>query len=228
MKTSPVIIALDLDGTLLDLAGAGSRAVFATARELLQLDADPQMSFVGRTDRSIIGDFLRDHADRKGLPQPAEGDLRRFFARYLEILPQELARTPYHPTPGAAELVEALKSDPLVTVGVVTGNIEAAAWLKLRSAGLPLEYDFGAFGEEASERSDLLRLGWERGRTQASLAAELIVVGDTPADISAAREVGARSAAIAAGPYSLQRLLAEGPTWAYETPAEALRAIFWR
>jgi phosphoglycolate phosphatase len=204
------LVALDIDGTLIDLTGAGSRAMGRAFGELYGLAGPPPRAFAGSTDLAIV--FAGIEAGT-GQP-PTARELAGFFACYLRWLAVEIARTPYSPTPGAGELVTALVHDPRVQVGLATGNVHEAAQLKLASAGLGwAEYRFGAFGEEEPDRAALVARAFERGAALLPIGATAtrVVVGDTPRDIEAARAVGARAVAVATGPFGADELRAHRP-----------------
>lgn len=227
MTSAVALIALDLDGTLIDLGGAGSRAMFAAFRALLDHRGElPTFSFAGRTDRAFAVETI---AALRSAPA-TEAELAQLYQLYLDRLPAELERRPYRPTPGAAALVAELRRDESVRVGLVTGNVEAAARLKLASAGLDDQVDFGAFGDETADRARLLEFGF--GRAEATLnpgqRALRWVVGDTPRDVAAAKAVGASAVALATGPYDLEALRASLPELTLADAAAALRAQFWR
>ncbi len=227
--SSPTLVALDIDGTLIDLTGAGSRAINSALVEALDLSSDPPpITFAGRTDRAIIRDVF---TTVRGAG-PSEEELERFFDLYISHLPPEIARTPFHPTPFAAELLGMLRSNSVVRVGLATGNIKAASRLKLESAGLGWDFDFGAFGEETDDRAELVALAFKRG--VASLTEPLgpkkysmIVVGDTPHDIEAARAVGATEVAVATGPYTLEELEELAPDLAIPDLKDVRSRRFW-
>lgn len=229
MKSSQIVVALDIDGTLVNLTGSGARAMGAAVRSVLNREDVPELRFDGKTDRGIISRLLQECFEDHLEAGSSEQLLQAIYKQYLALLPKELARTPFTPTPGASELIDALKGDPLVKVGLVTGNIEAAAKLKLGSAQLPTDFEFGAFGDEVFERTELVRLGLEQaGSTStSSLAASFFMVGDTLSDIRAARACGARAIAVATGPYSAAELDAESPEAVYASAAEALADRFW-
>jgi len=215
------LVALDIDGTLIDLTGAGTRAMAHAFEEHFGVAGPPPRAFAGSTDLGIVRATAGAGLGRP--PTPAE--LSGFFACYLRWLPKEIARTPYGPTPGARALVAALGRDPRVRLGLATGNVRDGARLKLGSAGLGWdEYRFGAFGDEVADRAGLVALAFERGaallpRWTNAAAAVRVVVGDTPRDIEAARAVGARAVAVATGPYHVDELQAHGPDLVVESLA---------
>lgn len=226
-----ILVALDIDGTLIDLAGAGSRAMDLAFSRFLELGAPPKRgSFAGRTDCAMVREVFRAHGRGEADGRGDEGELGSFFDLYLSMIPAELSRTPYRATPGAAELLEHLGGLPHVKVGVATGNIVEAARLKLRSAGLREDFDFGAYGREFHQRDELLGAAFAAGAATLSPGAawRAVVVGDTPHDIDAAHKIGAVAVAVAQGPYSLEELRSHGPDEAVVELHELIGHPLWR
>jgi phosphoglycolate phosphatase len=223
------LVALDVDGTLIDLTGAGTRAMALAFTERFGLPGPPPRAFAGSTDLGIVAATAEAGLGRP----PTREELSEFFACYLRWLPVEIARTPYGATPGARELVVSLGRDPRVRLGLATGNIREGARLKLGSAGLGwTEYRFGAFGDEVADRAELVALAFERGAAllpprPGDAAAVRVVVGDTPRDIEAARAVGARAVAVATGPYGVEELRAHGADLAVESLAALPAPADW-
>ena len=117
--------------------------------------------------------------------------------------------------PGARPLLERLSALPL-SMGLVTGNVGAVAWGRVRQAGLRHHFLSGAFGDEAMRRSTLVRRAIARCVQVGGYHVnpeQVIVVGDTPRDIHAARLTGARCLAVATGEYSVQTLSQYRPDW---------------
>ena len=141
--------------------------------------------------------------------------------RYLELLERELARPAQHTKimPGVPELLDAL--EPLeaarsVVVGLLTGNLERGAALKLASAGLdPRRFAVGAYGSDSGHRPDLPAIAARRaaaaGRTPADLPGrDVVIIGDTPDDVACGRPIGARTVGVATGFYDVAALRAAG------------------
>jgi len=177
----------DIDGTLLLAGGAGSEALELAFEELFGLRAAMRrVRCDGKTDLLIAREVLAPH----GLDGPDE--IERVLARYLEHLPGLLARSPgFHLMPGAAACLELMRSRAL-PLGLATGNLEAGARAKLARGGLSGTFAFGGFGSDAEQRPALVRLAVERGRALiGDPAADAVVFGDTPADVTGAHRAGA-------------------------------------
>jgi len=116
--------------------------------------------------------------------------------------------------PGVHALLNRLEAEPGVVLGLLTGNLAEGAALKLRAAGLdPERFPVGAFGSDAADRAELPPIAARRaerffGRVPGG--SEVVIIGDTPADISCGRCIGARAVAVATGGYSVSDLQACG------------------
>ncbi len=192
-----VAVLFDIDGTLLSVPGAGRRAFRLALRDAFGLEDDiAHINFSGATDLDVLDRLLA----RAGVEADA-AHREAFFRRLAARLDESIRLVPVEPHPGAAALLERLAARPEVVVGLVTGNDEACAWIKLRHAGLHGHFLLGAFGQEHGDRLELARRALERVRRLAPRGAPLrvLLVGDTPSDVAAARHIGAAAVAVATG-----------------------------
>ncbi len=148
------------------------------------------------------------------------------IAAYLAILAEELvaSRAVVH-----AGIEAALDAAVIAgaAVGLGTGNVRAGARLKLARVGLHERFAFGGFGCDHEARDALLRVGAERGASALGApldACRVVVVGDTPKDVAAARAIGAECLAVATGSFSTDALAACGATWAFRDSGPGERA----
>lgn len=208
----PRVVLFDIDGTLVDCAGAGRRSMNAAFElEVSAPGALDGISFGGMTDRAIV---------RQGLERAAvaitEAMIEAVLARYVEHLAGALeTTTTFRVLPGARPAVLRARGDH-TAVGLGTGNVRAGATMKLARGGLEDLFAFGGFGCDAELRAEVLRRGVERGAEALGVdasACEVLIVGDTPKDIEAARAIGAASLAVATGAASRQDLEKAGPTF---------------
>lgn len=230
------LVLFDIDGTLLWTHGAGRRAIH---RALLQETgtAGPIAAyrFDGKTDPQIVRELLAlaGHAEAGD-----EACVARVCRRYLAELEAELAK-PTQVTKllaGVAALLDALaglEAAGRALVGLLTGNLEQGAALKLRSAGVdPARFSVGAFGSDSPRRADLPPLAAQRAaaRTGRRFAGpDVVIVGDTPEDIACGRPIGARAVAVATGFYDVAALERAGAARVFPTLADTaavLDAIF--
>jgi phosphoglycolate phosphatase-like HAD superfamily hydrolase len=199
------IILFDIDGTLLNSGGAGKAAIEAALLEDFGLPAlRTQVSYSGRTDRSIIRDLLRFHE----LAETPE-NFARLIAGYLRRLPDSLRQQQGKILPGIAELLQQLAKRDDVVLGLLTGNLVEGAKLKLGHFGLFDFFAFGSFGDRHWERNDVAREALEAVRKHLDGEvdpSQIWVIGDTPLDVACARAIGAKAVAVATGWHSLDEL----------------------
>jgi phosphoglycolate phosphatase-like HAD superfamily hydrolase len=209
-RTRPVVVLLDLDGTLLTTHGAGRRAVAdAFDRVLARPDAAGTFPYGGLTDPAIFrrGAEAVGHALTPALHAALQD-------AYLEALARRLEEPPgVRALPGAVAFAETLLARPGVATGVGTGNVRRGAQLKLRAIGLERRFDFGGYGCDAEDRAELLELAARRGAAALGvprLECHVVVVGDTPRDVSAAHAIGAVCLAVTTGGIDAETLRASG------------------
>jgi len=204
-------VYFDIDGTLLRTDGAGRSALSAALLSVFgttgPLDG---YHFHGKTDPQIVLELML----AAGLPDgTVRAKLDSVWPVYLEVLERELDTRRrggrIGPLPGVTELLAALEARDDVVLGLLTGNIEAGARLKLAAAGVRTAFAVGGYGSDSETRDGIARIAVERGGAAGDSAA-LVVVGDTPADVACARAVGASALAVATGRHTAAELKAAG------------------
>lgn len=211
-RTIRATLLFDIDGTLLLTGGAGQVAFERAFEECFGVsDAWGDVVPDGKTDPVIFGEIAR-RAIGRDLEAAEYEDL---CARYLSYFPEALQRSErFRVMPGIPELLADLKRRPEYLLGVATGNLEAAAWHKLRRGELHDYFCFGGFGSDAAKRAELVRKAIERARQEAPDAAHeperCVVIGDTVLDVAAAKANGTRVVGVATGGYPAAELLASG------------------
>jgi phosphoglycolate phosphatase len=206
----PTIILFDIDGTLILTGGAGRRAFERSFRSVLgSADSLASFSFGGMTDRGIA---------RMGLElagQSVEEErVQALLDAYVEALHDELAKKPnYRIMPMAREVVTHARKHAHVAMGLGTGNLKRGAEAKLRHGDLWELFDFGGFGCDHENRTELLRAGAVRGAEKLGLPlaqCRIVVVGDTVRDVVAARGIMADCIGVETGGISAEELRAAG------------------
>jgi len=198
------LVLWDVDGTLVDTAGYGRHAFDDAFEELFGRRPEGQVPFAGRTDHQIALAIL----ERNGV-DGAESHLPRMLEALAGTLvaKERLIRAEGRAMPGALEALEALAARDDVVQSLLTGNVEANAVLKVAAFDLErlLELDVGGYGSDPHvQRSDLVAVARRRVAEKhgVDVAPEsTVLIGDTPLDVQAAREAGARSVAVATGPH---------------------------
>ena len=208
------LVLFDIDGTLLLSAGAGRRAILAALAEYLpDLNAVAGIRFDGKTDPQIVTELLAAAGDS------APDDEERIAAvlrRYVAHLEMELAVHGHksRTMPGIPALLDALEADAGVVLGLLTGNVAEGARLKLSAVGIePGRFRVGAFGSDHARRGELPPIAARRAEPhfgRIPTGSEVVIIGDTPADVSCAGCIGARTVAVATGGFSVGELEAAG------------------
>ena len=210
MKT---LLLFDIDGTLLGAEDATRRAISKTFRDLFSAGgAIEEISFTGRTDPGIFQDVAGKLLGRT-LP---DKELALVSERYLALLPEELHRlTSFRLMPGVKRLLSLLADTKDIILGLETGNLETAAYMKLERGGIEGHFALGGFGSDSNDRTVIVRTAIERAR---QLNHEIIpeenifLIGDSTYDIAAGRELGINTLAVCTGHTKPDILLAESPS----------------
>jgi phosphoglycolate phosphatase len=197
------LVLWDVDGTLVDSAHIGRDAFLEAFESVVGHPPAQLVPFAGRTDLEIAHDMLAVSGVDVG-----EVELDHFeeeLVRAMGARVDELARRG-RALPGAAASLERLHGEPGVIQSLLTGNVERNAMLKLRPFGLArfIEFGCGAYGSDHRVRGELVAIAC--GRTEQAHGtpidpSDVVLIGDTPLDIAAAREGGARAVGVATGPY---------------------------
>jgi len=221
------LFLFDVDGTLVTARGAG-RAAFARALQATYGTAGgiDVYDFRGKTDPRIVWDLLRG----AGLDDAAiTRGLEAFYDAYLEELRCALgdgARVQV--MPGIAEVVRALAARDDALVGLLTGNIEAGARMKLAPTGLWPLFRVGAYGSDDMDRRRLPAIACERARAIAGREfpfERVTIIGDTPLDVDCARACGAIAVAVATGQHPHDELAACAPDHIFTDFTDVARAV---
>jgi len=207
-------VLFDIDGTLLVTGGAGAVAWQRAFEELHGVEADiSEHTEAGMTDPEIAEIVFREVIGRDGTP----AERSQAIGGYLKHLGDAVTDSDgYRVMPGIEELLPGL-IEKGVLLGLVTGNIEAAAHIKLARADLNRFFAFGGYGSDSRDRTELTRKALERGRLVSGVAldpATAIAVGDTPRDVSAGHGAGIRVVGVATGSYTVDQLTDAGADWA--------------
>jgi phosphoglycolate phosphatase-like HAD superfamily hydrolase len=143
--------------------------------------------------------------------------MEKLVALYLEGLRQGAKSGKFNvrPLAGVVEILDELEAREDVVLGLLTGNIEPGARIKLTAAGInPDRFRVNAFGSDHEHRPELPAIAQRRASEilDLDIAGErLVVIGDTPADIECGRSLGARAIGVASGHYTVEDLQAHNP-----------------
>ncbi len=209
-----MIYLFDIDGTILLTGGAGTLAINRVFRERYGVEnAMAGVRAGGKTDPMILNECFAATLDRLA----DDDEIQEVLDIYVPYLEEEVARaTKFRIMPGAIEAVRFLQKQPGVRLGIATGNVEAAARIKLERAGVWDAFEFGGYGCDSADRATLVETAIHRAEAPRD---RIAVVGDTPHDVSAARACGVRVIAVPTGSFSRDELA--------DTEPDALLDTLW-
>jgi phosphoglycolate phosphatase-like HAD superfamily hydrolase len=210
-------VLFDIDGTLLVTGGAGGTAWQRAFQELHGVDANvAEHTDAGMTDPEIAAIIFREVIGRDG----SQEERSKAIAAYLRHLPETVAESPgYRVMPGVEALLDSL-IDGGALLGLVTGNIEAAAHIKLSRAGLNRFFSFGGYGSDSADRIEVTKQALRRGELVSGGSLDgggCLVVGDTPRDVAAGHGAELKVVGVATGSYTVDELREAGADWALPT-----------
>ncbi len=222
------LVLFDIDSTLLD-CGPQVRPLFASALvEVFGTAGDVDgYDFAGRTDPRIVLDLMM----AAGVPEEiAREKLPRMRELYIERLSGALDRRHMRLLPGVEETLARLAAREEVVLALLTGNWEPGARAKLSRFDLNRFFDFGAFGCDGVDRSELPPVALDRAERALGRRfepAETLIVGDSVHDVSCAQAHGIPCLAVATGRTPADSLRAAGADWVAADLPEALAMIEW-
>ena len=203
------LLLWDIDGTILHTGKAGETALGHAMQKLHGVTRGLQgLEIAGRTDKWIVEQLLA----RDGFPH-GEREIARFLDVYVERLAEELPRRQGGLHPGILGILEEAHRRPDLVQGLLTGNIEKGARLKLSRYGVNHYFEFGAFADDSAIRNELGPHAKRRARDRHGEEfppERIYIIGDTPHDVACARAIGAKAIAVATGGFSVEQLQACG------------------
>lgn len=217
------LILFDIDGTLLDGAGAGRRAMNRAARQLHGCSELPPIPLAGRTDRAIFGEVL------EYLGCDVEQAYAAFRRCYLSHLEHELADPGCAPRllPGVSHWLQSLVAEPGFRLGLITGNCRPAAFLKLQKTGIDRFFQKGGFGDWTVCRTEVARGAVREFHDEVRVPDDpVVILGDTIHDIRCAREAGTWSLAVATGGSGIPDLAGMEPDLLLESLEQISPQVF--
>jgi phosphoglycolate phosphatase len=203
------LVLFDIDGTIMLSDGAGKRAIHRALVEVFGATGPEDHLFGGKTDPQIVRELMRleGHGDSH-----IDAHMQRLLALYVTYLEEELRTGAGAITvmPGIPELLDALDARDDILLGLLTGNLEAGARAKLTAAAIdPSRFRVGAYGSDHETRAELPAVAQRRARDELGIhvsGRDVVVIGDTPADLTCGLAIGARAIGVATGHYSVEDL----------------------
>jgi phosphoglycolate phosphatase len=208
------LILWDIDSTLVNTGSAGQHALVRATEERFGSKDLEGVEIAGRTDRAIARQILAKYGE-----PIMEGNIDTFLDRYVALLPKELPRRNGRVLPGVRELLEYLNGRSDRTLGLLTGNLQRGAQLKLGHYDLWQFFPFGAFADDHHDRNALGPCALTRAVAHARFdfrPEQVDVVGDTGHDVACGKAFGARTIAVATGSWSRERLAEHEPDFLFD------------
>lgn len=215
-------ILFDVDGTLIISGGAGADSWRLAFDELYGIPADiGKFTDTGMTDPDVGRKTFEAVLHRE--PTPAE--FSKLLERRLHYLHQTVRESKhYQVLDGVAELLPKLLAEGYL-LGLVTGNLEAAAHIKMHRGKLNRFFSFGGYGSDSSDRAEVTRIALRRAALVfgAELGPErCVVVGDTPHDADAAHAAEIACVGVASHNFNAEQLREGGADWVIESLKDGL------
>jgi len=228
------LVLFDIDGTILTTVRQAWENPFKDAMEQA-FAAEGKSRTIdtgkyrpgGKTDTQIIYEIL-------GQNGVEESEIVHFLpkirSKYLQLLRTTVEGNPAYVSlkPGIGPLLKELHAHPDVLLGLLTGNFEEGARIKLGVHGLNDYFGFGAFGENARQRSELPQRAVDAAKHHKGhhfSEKEIVIIGDTPNDIHCGRHLHVRTIAVATGPFKVEELAAEGPDFVFQDLSPTAQVI---
>jgi phosphoglycolate phosphatase len=208
------LVLFDIDGTLLSAGAAARDSILRALEDAYGWSARDEhwdrgrWDFSGKTDPQIIRELLLHDIGS----ERCEERLQEAIRIYLGELERRLTPGVVVPKKGIPELLERLAADPKITLGLLTGNLEPGARLKLAPPDFNRYFPFGAFGSDSADRYQLPPIAVERALAHTGRRFEgknVVVVGDSVHDVRCGQAIGVRAVGVATGITSTERLAAE-------------------
>lgn len=223
------LLLFDIDSTLINTGGAGDKSLKRVIQQRYGTDDDlHDIEIAGRTDIGIIVSILKKYGT-----ETTGGNVEAFLDDYLAHLAALLPQLQGSVLPGMLEILTRMKTKPDRVIGLLTGNIQKGAKLKLGRYGLWEFFEFGAFADDHQDRNELGAFARQRAREKHGHefeGADIDVIGDTGHDVACGKVVGARTIAVATGSWSRERLAASQPDYLFDDFSDVtgvLSALNW-
>ena len=209
-----VVVLFDIDGTILLAHGAGRRAVHRAMRDVFGVSGPESHPFDGKTDPQIV----RELGTLAGLTEEMIVErMTPALDRYYDYLEADITGTPHavELLPGVHDLLDALEARDDMMLGLLTGNIESGASLKLRAVNIaPERFVVGAYGSDAPVRPALPAIAQSRAAQRLGVDVpghRIVIIGDTPHDLTCGNEIGARAIGVETGRFRAADLAPHKP-----------------
>ncbi len=207
------LVLFDIDKTLINRSICHHVAFSYAFKKIYGVTVDISIiNYAGMTDPQIAVEVLRCVGLDENLIKAKLDECMEAVTDYFE---KNAQREDIPALDGAKELLDALENK--VIIGLITGNLEPIALEKMKKAGLRRYFKVGGFGSDNINRTELVKTAIKRARDNYDFrGSEVFVFGDTPRDIKAGFEAGAKSIGVATGRYSKEELKNSGADFVFD------------
>jgi len=205
------LLLFDIDGTILTSSIGRSAMQQALAQCCGGSLSTTHVSFAGKTDPQIVREILLTNGFAVAEVVTL---LPEILAVYVEVAHRHMRQDAVAILPGVRDLLDHLVGRDEVQLGLLTGNLEVTAYLKLEAAGLARYFPFGAFGSDHADRAALPPIAVHRAHTHRGhtfAGKNVVIIGDAENDVRCGRGIGAFSVAVCTGLTDRATLAAETP-----------------
>ena len=220
------LILFDIDGTLIDTGGAGLIALNRTVEDLLGIENSMDgVNPAGKTDLQILREALAKHSR-----EPSQDFINNFLNAYPGHLADALRKTNGSVKPGVEVLLNDLECKPEYCLGLLTGNLEVGAQLKLKRYSLWHYFKLGAYGTDDENRNGLVQVAIRKYSEKFGVplqSSECVIIGDTPRDVECAQVNGSPCLAVATGRYDFETLNKNGADLVLPNLSHTAKIIQW-
>ena len=214
-----MLVLFDIDNTLMKTPTSHRDAFFEAIENTYGINTGfAGLNPHGMTDRHIISEILKINGEEE---HKIDEGMEKCLLDMAEIFSRKVMNENLIVLKGAADLLKELHNRS-VLIGLVTGNVEAIAWAKLKITGLSHYFKMGGFGSDDSSRTNLVKLAVGRAVKSFGFSGsgDVFLFGDTPKDIIAGKEAGVRTVAVSTGIFSRRELSRSNPDYIHKTLGE--------
>jgi phosphoglycolate phosphatase len=220
------LVLFDIDGTLLSAGRTARESVLAALARVYGWTASNGHThdFSGKTDPQIVCELVEEDVGK----ERCRALLSVALETYLEEFSRRLSPDAVVPKPGVADLLARFAARSGVTLGLLTGNLERGARMKLAIPDFNRYFPFGAFGSDSPDRYRLPPIALDRARAHCGRVfsgKSIVIVGDSIHDILCGKDLGVKAVAVATGPTKRERLAAQNPDALLESFADLERGL---
>ena len=221
------LILFDIDETLISSDGAGRRAIGKALAEMFDVDlSNIKVSMSGKTDPQILTEILSAGAIAES---EINARMKEILDIYISLLQEQIDKSKsYIIHKGVPEILDVLVKTENAFLGLLTGNIETGARMKLNRFDLNKFFPIGAFGSDSANRMDLPKIATDRGNNHYQIEfapEEVTIIGDSIYDVMCAKGFGAKSLAVNTGVTRREMLVEQNPDFLFDDLSDTEKVL---